>query len=142
MARKLRMEEAGGMYHIINRGNYRRWVFEEEGAKVAFEGTLFEACERNGWVLHAFCIMGNHYHLALETPRGNLSEGMRWLQSVYANRFNRFRAESGHLFQGRFKSLGVEDSERLAWLCHYINLNPVRARICPVTDLQRAASIF
>ena len=135
MARKLRIEESGGLYHVINRGNYRQWVFREEGAKLAFEATLFEACERAGWKLHAFCIMGNHFHLALETPDGNLSEGMRWLQGVFATRFNRYRKQSGHLFQGRFKSLVVENSERLAWLCHYIHLNPVRARICRVEEM-------
>ena len=135
MARKVRLEEAGGLYHVINRGNYRRWIFEEGGARDAFEATLWEACERAKWVLHGYCIMGNHYHLALETQEGNLSEGMRWLQSVYANRFNRYRQEGGHLFQGRYKSLIVENRERLGWLCHYIHLNPVRAKICPVEEL-------
>jgi putative transposase len=136
MPRKPRWDEAGGRYHVLNRGNYRQWLFAEDTAKEAFERTLFEACGRAGWVLHAFCIMGNHYHLALETPEGNLSEGMRWLQSTFAARFNRFRRESGHLFQGRFKSLAVEDDERLAWLCHYIHLNPVRAAICSVESLR------
>ena len=102
---------------------------------MTFESTLFECCERAGWVLHAFCIMGNHYHAAIETPRGNLIEGMRWLQSTFANRFNRYQKESGHLFQGRFKSLQVENKQRLAWLCHYIHLNPVRAGICEVSEL-------
>jgi putative transposase len=131
----LRIEEQGGMYHVLNRGNYRQWIFREEGAKQAFEEALFECCERAGWLLHAFCLMGNHYHLAVETPQANLSEGVRWLQSVYANRFNRFHGSGGHLFQGRFKSLLVEDSQRMAWLCHYIHLNPVRAKICPVDAL-------
>lgn len=131
------MDEAGGLYHVINRGNYREWIFETEGAKLAFERTLLEASERAGWILHAFCIMSNHYHLALETPEGNLSEGMRWLQSVFAARFNRFRQESGHLFQGRFKSLHVEDSDHLAWLCHYIHLNPVRAGLCEGEQLDQ-----
>jgi len=136
MARQLRMEEKGGLYHVLNRGNYRQWVFRSEGAKVVFEKALFEACERSGWVLHAWCIMGNHFHLALETPEGNLSEGMRLLQSAFANRFNRVRRTRGRLFQGRFKSLHVEDRERMAWLCHYIHLNPVRARICTVPELK------
>jgi putative transposase len=138
MARKLRFESAGGMYHVLNRGNYRQWVFSEEGAKVSFEKTLFEACERSGWILHAYVLMDNHFHLALETPEPNLSEGMRWLQSVFATRFNRFRKENGHIFQGRFKSVVVEDFDRLGWLCHYIHLNPVRAGICDVQGLRRA----
>ena len=90
MSRKLRFEYPGAIYHILNRGNYRSWIFESEGAKKSFEKTLFEACEYAGWKLHAFVVMGNHYHLALETPEPNLSEGMRWLQSVFAMRFNRF----------------------------------------------------
>jgi REP element-mobilizing transposase RayT len=135
MARRLRVEEEGGLYHVLNRGNYRQWIFREDGAKLAFEATLLEACARVDWVLHAFCIMGNHYHLALETRGANLSEGMRWLQSVFATRFNRYRKERGHLFQGRFKSLMVEDSARLAAVCHYIHLNPVRAGICGVSQL-------
>ncbi|MDQ8205575.1 transposase, partial [Pelagicoccus sp. SDUM812003] len=127
-----------------NRGNYRSWIFETDGAKASFEKSLLEAAERSGWKLHAYCVMGNHFHLALETPAPNLSEGMRWLQSSFAMRFNRFRKENGHIFQGRFKSIVVEDVERLAWLCHYIHLNPVRARICPVSDLRgyRYSSYF
>ncbi|MCZ6672504.1 MAG: transposase [Verrucomicrobia bacterium] len=135
MARKLRFEQAGGLYHIINRGNYRSWIFDTDGAKKSFEKTLLEACERSGWILHAYCVMGNHYHLALETPEPNLSEGMRWLQSVFAMRFNRFRKENGHIFQGRYKSIVLEGVERIGWLCHYIHLNPVRAGICSVTEL-------
>ena len=135
MARKLRFEYPGAMYHVLNRGNYRQGIFKEEGAMASFERTLFEACERCGWILHAFVIMPNHFHLALETPQPNLSEGMRWLQSVFAIRFNRFRKENGHIFQGRFKSIVVEDFDRLGWLAHYIHLNPVRAGITDVQGL-------
>jgi len=126
MPRPLRFEYEGALYHVLNPGNYRSWIFEDDGAKASFEKALFEACERSGWILHAYCVMGNHYHLALETPQPNLSEGIRWLQGAYATRCNRYRKESGHLFQGRFKSIVVEDGERLAWLCHYIHLNPAR----------------
>lgn len=135
MARKLRFEYPGALYHILNRGNYRQAIFEEEGARFSFEQTLFETCERCGWILHAYVIMGNHYHLALETPQPNLSEGMRWLQSVFATRFNRLRKENGHIFQGRFKSIVVENPDRLGWLCHYIHLNPVRAGISTIDSL-------
>jgi REP element-mobilizing transposase RayT len=96
---------------------------------------MFAACERSGWVLHAFVVMGNHYHLALETPQGNLVAGMQWLQSTFANRFNKLRGERGHLFQGRYKALLVEEGEALGMLCHYIHLNPVRAGIIPVERL-------
>ncbi len=135
MARPLRFEYPGAMYHVINRGNYRDWVFKDDGAKKAFEKALFEACQEYRWILHAYCIMGNHFHLALETPEGNLSKGMGWLQSTFAMRFNRYRKEHGHIFQGRFKSIVVEGAQRLAWLCHYIHLNPVRAKALPVQSL-------
>ena len=108
MARKLRLEYPGAMYHVLNRGNYRADIFLSEGSKHAFTKCLFETCEKAGWRLHAYIIMRNHYHLALETPGGNLVEGMRWLQSTYANRFNRLRKESGHVFQGRYHALIVE----------------------------------
>jgi REP element-mobilizing transposase RayT len=129
MARKLRLEFPGAIYHVINRGNYRTWLFKAETTKQAFEVCLFAACERSGWRLHAFVVMGNHYHLALGTPQGNLVAGMQWLQSTFANRFNRLRGERGHLFQGRFKGLLVEAGPALGQLCHYIHLNPVRAGI-------------
>jgi REP element-mobilizing transposase RayT len=102
MARKLRQEYPGACYHVINRGNYRTDIFQTEGARAAFETCLFEACEKSGWALHAYVIMRNHYHLALETPQANLVTGMQWLQATYANRFNRLRGERGHLFQGRY----------------------------------------
>ena len=135
MARKLRLEFPGAIYHVINRGNYRGFVFRTLGARRAFEACLFQACERSAWQLHAFVVMGNHYHLAVETPQGNLVAGMQWLQATFANRFNRLRGERGHLFQGRFKSLLVEAGEPLGVLCHYIHLNPSRAGIIPVVRL-------
>ena len=136
MSRKLRFEYPGAIYHVINRGNYRSWIFKSEGAKRSFEQALAKTCEHAGWKLHAYVLMGNHFHLALETPEPNLSEGMRVLQSKFAIRFNRFRKETGRLFQGRFRSIVIEDSKRLAWLCHYIHLNPVRAGICLLSDLK------
>ena len=136
MARKLRLEYPGAVYHVINRGNYRSWIFEEEGAKRAFVDCLLEACTRCEWTLHAYVVMGNHYHLAVETPKGNLSAGMQWLQSTFANRFNRFRDVRGHLFQGRFKAILVEDGDALGQVCHYIHLNPVRAKFVSVEGLK------
>jgi putative transposase len=88
---------------------------------------LFEACKRAGWELLAYSILSNHFHLCLGTPRGNLSEGMRWLQATFANRFNCYRNESGHLFKGRFKPLVVESGQPLLALVNYIDLNPLRA---------------
>lgn len=114
---------------MINRGNYRRDVFESVGAAKAFEVTLEETCEKFQWRLHAYVIMRNHFHLAVETVEPNLVDGMHWLQSTFATRFNRLRAERGHLFQGRYQSLLIEDAGALARVVNYVHLNPVRARI-------------
>lgn len=97
MPRKTRIEIRDGLYHIINRGNYRSDIFENDQDKASFEQTIFEACEKAGWRLFAYVIMKNHYHLAIGTPQGNLISGMQWLQSTFANRFNRFRKERGHV---------------------------------------------
>ena len=144
MARKLRLEFPGAIYHVINRGNYRADVFQTAGAQAAFETCLFEAAQKSGWVLHAFVIMRNHFHLALETPAGNLVAGMQWLQSTFASRCNRLRGERGHLFQGRYKALGVEGDPALGQLCDYLHLNPVRAGAVPVSRLAgyRASSYW
>ena len=129
MARKLRLEYEGACYHVINRGNYRKNVFEAKGAAEAFERCLGETCERFGWVIHAYVIMSNHFHLAVETPQPNLSEGMKFLQGTWANRFNRFNRVMGRPFQGRYKALHVEPGHALAQVAHYIHLNPVRAKV-------------
>ena len=121
---------------MINRGNYRAEVFEAEKTRAAFETCLGEACEKSGWLLHGYVVMGNHYHLAVETPAGNLVKGMQWLQATFANRFNRLRGERGHLFQGRYKSLLVEPGAALGQLCHYLHLNPVRAGLVTVDRLR------
>ncbi len=144
MPRKLRLEFPGACYHVLNRGNYRAAVFATEKARAAFEACLFEACEKSGWRLHAFVVMSNHYHLALETPAGNLVAGMQWLQATFANRFNRLRGERGHLFQGRYKSLLVEGGAALGQVCHYLHLNPVRAGLVPIEGLRgyRASSYW
>ena len=136
MARKLRMEYPGALYHVYSRGNYRDYVFREAGARKAFLTCLEQACTRSGWRLHAYVLMGNHYHLALETPRGNLVEGMQWLQATFANRFNRYRSESGHVFQGRYHAKLLEDEAALAAVAHYIHLNPVEAGLVDVERLE------
>lgn len=129
MARSLRIEYSGAVYHVLNRGNYRTHIFSQEKAKHSFEDCLFNACVRYNWRLYAYCLLSNHYHAAIETPDGNLSMGMQWLQATFANRFNRAHLSHGHLFQGRFKSLVVERDEYLGPLIHYIHLNPIRANI-------------
>ena len=131
----LRIQYEGAIYHVINRGNYRRDVFASVGAAQAFEATLIEACENYEWRLHAHVVMRNHFHLAVETPRPNLVDGMHWLQSTFATRFNRFRQERGHLFQGRYQALVIEDSAALARVVDYIHLNPTRAGVVSVEHL-------
>ncbi len=136
MPRSLRIEKENGVYHIINRGNYRQDLFINEGAHLSFENCLFEACEKCGWVLEGFCVMTNHFHLVVRTPRGNLIYGMKWLQSTFANRYHRFRKVHGKLFQGRYKSLIVEQDGYLGALLHYVHLNPVRAGMVSVEELK------
>ena len=135
MARKLRIQFEGAVYHVINRGNYRHDVFSTAGAALSFEVALSEVSEEFGWRLHAYVIMRNHFHLAVETPHANLVQGMHWLTGTYANRFNRFRSEHGHLFQGRYQALLVEDSAALVRVVDYIHLNPVRAKLIDSVQL-------
>jgi putative transposase len=135
MARKPRIEYAGAVYHVLNRGNYRGDMFETAGAAEAFVACLGEASERMGWRVHAYCLMRNHYHLALATPRGNLVSGVHWLQSTFGNRFNRYRGERGRAFQGRYQAILVEPGVHLARLVDYVHLNPVRARIVALEQL-------
>lgn len=136
MPRKIRIEYPGACYHVINRGNYRSWIFSTPGARKSFLEALKKVCAAKKWTLHAWCLMGNHYHLCVETKEANLVEGMRWLQSVFANNFNRFRKESGHVFQGRYKAILLEKGA-LGPVSHYIHLNPVRAGIVECRDLQK-----
>ncbi|MDQ8209749.1 transposase, partial [Coraliomargarita sp. SDUM461003] len=95
----------GAVYYVISQRNYRKESFLKANTGEAFEGCLFKAVERCGWKLHAYVIMSNHYHLALETPEPNLVEGMKWLQSTFSTRFNRLRKERGHVFQRRYKAI-------------------------------------
>jgi len=136
MARQPRIESADACYHILNRGNYRQDLFAVGSSGQRFEETLFEACARYGWRLHGYVLMSNHYHLAVATPEPNLTAGMQWLQSTFANRFNRMACQRGHVFQGRYKALLVEDTSALLSVVNYIHLNPVRAGLLGAEDLR------
>lgn len=136
MPRKPRIEYADACYHVLNRGNYRSYIFSVSGAAEAFERVLFEACERFGWHLYAYVLLSNHYHLCFRTVDANLVVGMQWLQSTFANRFNRFVNERGHVFQGRYQSLLIENDASLLRVVNYIHLNPVRAGLTSVDDLK------
>lgn len=129
MPRKPRVEYAGAVYHVMSRGNHSQKVFRTGGDCEVFLATLGEVCVRMGWRVHAYALMGNHYHLLLETPEPNLVEGMRWLQGTYTKRFNAGHREWGHLFQGRYKAIPVEaGSGYFPAVANYIHLNPVRRK--------------
>src|SRR5579864_4694803 len=131
MARKLRLEYPGAIYHVMNRGDRREPIFHDDKDRQLFLDTLGEACRKTGWQVHALCLMPNHFHLVMETPRANLVAGMKWLLGTYTGRFNRRHKLFGHLFSGRYKSLIVDGSGTgyLKSVCDYVHLNPVRAEL-------------
>ncbi len=129
MARPLRLQVPGGIYHVVARGNARQDIFLDDDDRGRFLATLRTIVERLDVMVHAYCLMGNHYHLLLETPDGNLSLALRQLNGVYAQGFNRRHDRVGHLFQGRFGSSLVERDTYLLEVSRYIVLNPVRAEI-------------
>ena len=128
MARPLRVEFSGAIYHLTSRGNARQKVFFTDTDRELFLDTLSQVVSRYGWICHAYCLMANHYHLLVETPKANLSLGMRQLNGMYTQSFNRRHNRVGHLFQGRFKAILVEKESYLLELCRYIVLNPVRVK--------------
>lgn len=127
MARPLRIEFPGAVYHITARGNARQKIYLDDADREAFLDILAQVVERFHWICHAYCLMDNHYHLLVETPEPTLSRGMRQLNGVYTQRFNRRHGRCGHLFGGRFKAILVEREAYLLELCRYVVLNPVRA---------------
>ncbi|MDT8442343.1 MAG: transposase [Desulfuromonadales bacterium] len=127
MARPLRIEFPGAVYHVTSRGNASAAIFSDDGDRALFLATLGQVVERFNWLCHAYCLMDNHYHLLIETPEGNLSAGMRQLNGVYTQAFNRVHERDGHIFKGRFKAVLVEKQSHLLELCRYVVLNPVRA---------------
>jgi len=129
MARPLRIIYPDAFYHVTSRGNERREIYKSQRDREKFLSYLESASERYGAVIHAYCLMTNHYHLILETPVGNLSEIMQHINGAYTTYFNVKRKRTGHLFQGRHKSILVEADEYATELSRYIHLNPVRAGI-------------
>ncbi len=129
MARPLRIEYQGAFYHITSSGNEKRELFTNNNDREKFFSYCETASERYGAVIHACCLMSNHYHLLLETPLGNLSQIMRHLNGAYTAYFNNKHQRSGHLFQGRYQAIVVDSDEYAAELSRYIHLNPVRAGI-------------
>jgi putative transposase len=127
MARPLRIEYPGAFYHVTSRGNEQKDVFKSQRDREKFLEYLASATARYGAVVHAYCLMSNHYHLLLETPEENLSQIMRHINGAYTTYFNVKRKRAGHLFQGRYKAILVEADEYATELSRYIHLNPVRA---------------
>lgn len=129
MARPLRIEYEGAIYHALSRGDRREAIFRDEADRKEFLRTLEQVCGKTGWQVHAYCLMSNHFHLVLETPQPNLAVGMKWFLGTYTQRFNRRHRLSGHLFQGRYKAQLIDErsGDYLRAACDYVHLNPVRA---------------
>jgi len=129
MARAWRIEYDGALYHVLSRGNEQQDIFRDDQDRSRFLESTGEMSERYDMDIFAYVLMGNHYHLLLKTNRSNLSKGMQWLGLAYTRRFNIRHCRSGHLFQGRFKSIIVENDAYLVLLSCYIHRNPLRANI-------------
>ncbi|VAW77330.1 hypothetical protein MNBD_GAMMA12-3178 [hydrothermal vent metagenome] len=129
MARPLRIEFAGALYHVTSRGDGQEDIYLTDADRIAFLNVLSKVCERFNWVVHTYCLMSNHYHLLVETPDANLSQGMRQLNGVFTQKFNRNNERVGHVFQGRYKAILVQKESYLLELARYIVLNPVRAQM-------------
>jgi len=134
MARPLRIQYRGALYHVTSRGNSGQRIFKDDRDREGFLATLRRVTERYRWRCHAYCLMPNHYHLVIETPEGNLAQGMRQLNGVYTQTFNRRHGQMGHVFQGRYKAILVQKESHLLEVCRYVVLNPVRAALVKRPD--------
>ena len=129
MARPLRIEFAGALYHVTARGNARGDIYTHDDEREKYLELLGNACKRFDWYCHAYCLMSNHYHLLIETNAPTLSKGVKYLNGTYTQYFNRRNKRVGHVFQGRYKAVLVQKESYLLELARYIVLNPVRARM-------------
>jgi putative transposase len=127
MARPLRIEFDGAFYHVTSRGNDKKRIYRDDEDRELFLSILSAVIRKYNWLCHAYCLMDNHYHLVIETPDGNLSKGMRQLNGVYTQAYNKKRNRVGHIFQGRFKAILIDKESHLLEVCRYVVLNPVRA---------------
>lgn len=129
MARPLRIEYEGAFYHVLSRGNKQQDIFLDDHDRQTFLKTVARMSERFDVTIIAYVLMDNHYHLLIRTNRPNLSKSMQWLGTTYTTNFNLSNFQVGHLFQGRFKSILVENEAYLLQLSYYIHRNPLRAGI-------------
>lgn len=140
MARPLRIEYAGALYHVTSRGDRREDIYFDDDDRERWLAVFAQVCSRFNWRCHAWCLMDNHYHIVIETIEGNLSQGMRQLNGVYTQQFNRKHGLFGHLFQGRYKAILVEKNSYLFELSRYVVLNPIRAGMVKGMDDWRWSS--
>lgn len=140
MARPLRLEFAGAVYHLTARGNARRDIFLDDADRIRFLSLLAREVAQQGWLCYAYCLMNNHYHLLIETPEPNLVAGMRRLNGAYCQAFNRRHEQVGHVLQGRYQSIVVDRDNYLLELCRYLVLNPVRAGMVARAEAWRWSS--
>lgn len=134
MTRPLRLEFPGALYHVTSRGDHREAIYRDAVDRQAWLDTIALVCKRFNFVVHAYCQMTNHYHLLVETVDGNLSQGMRQLNGLYTQAYNRRHRLVGHLFQGRYKAILVQKESYLLELTRYVVLNPLRARMVTSLD--------
>ena len=137
MARPLRIQFPGAVYHVTNRGNEKKAIFKDDVDRIAFLEILSRSLETYDTTLYCFVLMSNHFHFLLETPLGNLGEFMRHFNITYTSHYNRRHKRSGHLYQGRYKSLLIDKDDYISVVSRYIHLNPVKVGTLlkkPVTD--------
>jgi REP element-mobilizing transposase RayT len=134
MPRPLRSFEPGGHYHITARGNNGRDIVVDDQDREAFVVLLARTAVRFGIHVHAWCLMSNHYHLVVETPSGEVSPAIQYLNGAHARRFNRRHCRDGHLFRARFRATVLEDDRHLEAACAYVLLNPVRAGLAATAE--------
>lgn len=134
MARPLRIEYEGALYHVTSRGNERKDIYYTKRDNDVFREIMESAYKRFKIIIHAYCLLTNHYHFLIETPKANLSKCMQYINSSYTTYFNRKRKRAGHLFQGRYAGILVEEEAYLLKLSRYIHLNPIRANMAKLPE--------
>ena len=124
MARPLRIEYDGAVYHVTSRGNERKSIFKDDEDRMFFLDILKKVNDKYNLLCHAYCLMNNHYHLVIETPDGNLSKGMKQINGVYTQTYNKRHNRVGHIFQGRYKAILIQKESHLLEVSRYVVLNP------------------